>query len=63
MLDLTVTSNDSKRVEKVFISKGGDSYIARRENETSLYELDPKTVTGLQTSAAELKPAAAPSKK
>jgi hypothetical protein len=62
MLDLTVTSNDSKRVEKVFISKGGDSYIARRENETSLYELDPKTVTGLQTSAAELKPAAAPSK-
>ena len=63
ILDLTVTSNDGKRVEKVLISKDGDSYIARRENETSLYELDPKTVTGLQTSAAELKPAAAPSKK
>jgi len=63
MLDLTVTSNDGKRVEKILISKDSDSYIARRENETSLYELDLKTVTGLQTSAAELKPAAAPSKK
>ena len=63
MLDLTVTSNDGKRVEKVLISKDGDSYIARRENEPSLYELDPKTVAGLQTSAAELKPAASPSKK
>src|SRR5947209_3119388 len=63
MLDLKVTSNDGKRVEKVVLTKDGDSYIARRENETSLYELDLKTVTGLQTSAAELKPAAAPSKK
>lgn len=63
MLDLTVTSNDGKRVEKVLISKDGDSYIARRENEPSLYELDSMAVAQLQKSAADLKPAAAPSKK
>jgi hypothetical protein len=63
MLELIVTSNDGKRVEKVLISKGGDSYIARRENETPLYELDSTAVAQLQKSAADLKPAAAPSKK
>jgi uncharacterized protein DUF4340 len=62
MLDLTVTSNDGKRVEKVFISKDGDSYIARRENEPSLYELDSTAVAQLQKSAADLKPAAASKK-
>lgn len=63
VLDLTVTSNDGKRVEKVLISKDGDAYVAKRENEASLYELDSKAVSELQKSAAELKPAAAPSKK
>jgi uncharacterized protein DUF4340 len=63
MLDLTVTSNDGKRVEKVLISRDGDSYLAKRENEAALYELGPKAVRELQKSAADLKPAAAPSKK
>ncbi|HYL11251.1 MAG TPA: DUF4340 domain-containing protein [Candidatus Acidoferrales bacterium] len=62
-IDLTVTSNDGKRVEKVVISKNGDTYIANRENEPSLYELDPKAVLELEKSASELKPAALPAKK
>jgi len=59
-LELTVTSNDGKRTEKVLIAKSGDNYTAKRENEPTLYQLDAKAVTDLQKSAADMKPAAAP---
>jgi hypothetical protein len=59
-LDLTVTSEGGKRIEKVQISKNGDSYLARRENEPALYELTSSALAELQKSATELKPAAAP---
>jgi hypothetical protein len=62
LVDLTVTSNDGKRVEKVAISKAGDNYIAKRENEPALYQLDSKAVDDLTKSAGEVKPAAPPSK-
>lgn len=62
-VDLAVTSNDSKRVERVLVSKMGDSYVAKRENEPALYELESKTVAELQSSAAEIKPLPAPAKK
>jgi hypothetical protein len=52
IIDLTVSSNDGKRIEKVLISKSGDDYIAKRENEPSLYQLDSKPVEELQKSAA-----------
>ena len=66
MLDLTVASNDGKRVEKVQISKSGDKYIAKRENEPGLYEMDPSAVSELQKAAGDVKaaaPAAPPAKK
>jgi len=62
-MDLSVTSNDGKRPEKVSISRAGDNYIARRENEPALYQLDSNAVADLQKSAEDLKaasPAAAP---
>jgi Domain of unknown function (DUF4340) len=69
-LDVSVTSNGGKRVERVLISKTGDKYIAKRENEPSLYELDSIAVSDLQKAAADIKPipepkpaAAAPTKK
>jgi hypothetical protein len=58
LIDLTVTSNDGKRVEKVLIAKSGDKYVAKRDGEPSLYELDAKPVEDLQKSAADVKPAA-----
>jgi hypothetical protein len=61
--DITVTSNDGKRVEKVLISKQGSDYIARRENETALYALDAKTVDELSKAAADVKEAPPPKKK
>jgi hypothetical protein len=68
IFDVTVTSNDGKRVEKVLISKSGDQFIAKRENEPALYQLDSSAVTDLQKAATELKQApepkpAAPAKK
>jgi hypothetical protein len=62
VIDLTVTSNDGKRVEKVAISKAGDNYIAKRENEPALYQIDAKTIDDLKKSAEDLKPAAPPAK-
>ena len=60
VIDLTVASNDGKRTEKVLISKSGDNYIAKRENEPSLYQLDSKPVEELQKSAADVKLAPEP---
>lgn len=57
VIDLAVTSNDGKKVEKVLISKAGENYIAMRENEpATLYQLDSKTVDDLRKSAADVKP-------
>ncbi len=67
-MDVTVTSNDGKRVERVLLSKNGDKYVAKRENEPALYELDSAGVADLQKSAADVKlapepkPAASPKK-
>jgi hypothetical protein len=61
-LDIAVTSNDGKRLEKVLLSKNGDRYIAKRENEPPLYELSNSAVEELQKAAPELKPST-PTKK
>ena len=61
-MDITVTSDDGKQLEKVYIAKSGNSYLARRENEPTLYQLDSSSIDALQKSADEIKPAAAPGK-
>jgi len=63
VLNVTVTSDGGKRVEKVVIAKNGDNYLAKRENEQALYELNASAISELQKSAADLKPASPPSKK
>jgi Domain of unknown function (DUF4340) len=59
LIELTVTSNNGKRVEKVAISRKGDNYIAKRENEPYLYQVDSKAMDDLKKSAEDVKPAAA----
>jgi hypothetical protein len=63
VIDLTVSSNDGKRTEKVLIAKSGENYIAKRDGEPSLYQLDAKPVEELQKAAADVKAAAAPEPK
>ena len=45
-LELTVVSNDGKRTEKVQIAPAGSNFLARRENDSSLYQLDAKRRDG-----------------
>jgi hypothetical protein len=59
-----VTSNNGKRNERVIVSKQGDKYLAQREGEPSIYELDAKSVDDLERAATDVKEAAtAPKKK
>lgn len=57
ILEAYVSSNNGKRVEKVQVSKSGTAYIAKRENDPSLYVLDSKAVEELQKAVSDLKPA------
>jgi hypothetical protein len=61
-INLTVTSDDGKRVEKVLMAKSKDGYVAKRENDPVLYQLTSSSVDDLQNTANEVKSAAAPSK-
>ncbi len=63
VFEATVTSNDGKRVEKVTVMKQGEKYFAKRENEPSIYELDPKAAEELQKAASEVKEFQEPKKK
>ena len=56
-VELTVASNDGKRVENVSPSKQGDSYIAQRKGEPSLYKVSANSVDDLLKAAAEVKAA------
>ena len=53
-----VTSNDGKRFERVEFAKTNDGYLARRQNESLLYQLDSKAVNDILESSKAIKPAA-----
>jgi len=55
VLEAKVTWDEGKRVEKVLISKNGDKYFAKRENEPSIYELEAEAIESLQKAAREVK--------
>jgi hypothetical protein len=63
VMDISVTSNDGKRIEKVLISKQGNDYIAKRDNEPALYGMDAKNVDDLSKAAGDVKEAQPPKKK
>jgi hypothetical protein len=56
-VELTATSNGGKTIEKVSIAKEGDHYVAKRDAEPALYQLDPVVVTALEKAAEDMKPA------
>jgi hypothetical protein len=66
IISIAVTSKKNKQTEKVLISKDGKDYIAKREDEPSLYVLEASTVKDMEKAANDLKleaPSAAPAKK
>ncbi len=58
-MDVTVTSDDGKRVEKISFAKISDGYIAKRDNEPALYHVQNASVSAVQQAAEGVKPAAA----
>lgn len=56
-VEITITSNSGKRVEKVSIAKSGDGYVAKRENDSSLYALNTSSMDELKKATGGLKPA------
>lgn len=57
-INVAVTSDDGKRMEKVLIAKFNDGYVAERENDSSLYHLDSGAVDDLQKVADQIEPSA-----
>ncbi|MGB6473062.1 MAG: DUF4340 domain-containing protein [Candidatus Sulfotelmatobacter sp.] len=55
-IEIMVASDDGKRVERVSIAKTGDGFVARRENEPTLYYLESSPVDGIEKAAADIKP-------
>jgi hypothetical protein len=60
--EITVTWDEGKHVEKVYLAKSGNNYIAKRENEPTLYLMDSGAIETLQKAADDVKPAAPPNK-
>lgn len=60
VLEIQVDSKEGKQIEKVLLGKSGESWIATREGEATLYQLDAKTVDELQKTASDVKEAPPP---
>jgi hypothetical protein len=56
-IEITVTPSSGSSSKKVLLSKSTDGYIARRENDASLYRLDGKAVEEMRHAATQMKTA------
>jgi len=59
-LQITVTSDAGKRVERVSVAKKGDVYLAQRENEATLYQLPSAAILQLREAAGSIRPQETP---
>jgi hypothetical protein len=63
VFEVTITSGDGKRVEKVTLSKSGNDYLAKREGEPSVYQIESKAAEDFMTAAKDIKEAPPEKKK
>lgn len=63
VMQITVVSNNGKLNEKVKIAPSGKDFIAQREGEPTLYQLDASAVDELRRTAADIKEPPPPEKK
>ncbi len=54
-IEVTVISNDGKRTEKVAIARSGNGYLAKREDDPVLYQLDSNAVDEMLKAADDVK--------
>jgi Domain of unknown function (DUF4340) len=57
-IEVTVTSDEGQRVEKVLMAKSNDGYVAKRENDSAFYQLNSRSVDDLEKAVGEVTPAA-----
>ena len=63
IFEAAITQSDGKTVEKVMVSKTGNFHYAKRDGDLAEYEIDPKTLSDLETALAGLKEPGAVKKK
>jgi hypothetical protein len=56
-VELTVVSDSGKKTEKVEIAAAGSNFLAKREGDAALYQLDSTAVSDLRKAASDVKPA------
>jgi len=61
-LQIDVTSDAGKRVERVSVSQTGDAYFAKRENEATIYQLPSAAILQLEAAAGNIRPQESPKK-
>jgi hypothetical protein len=61
--ELTVVSNEGKRTERVQFAPSGSDFIAKRDNDTSLYQIPGDAIKDLRTAAGGVREEAAPDTK
>jgi len=54
-IEITVVSNDGKRTEKIQISQSGENFIARRDGDPALYQVEASAVNDLREAASGIK--------
>jgi Domain of unknown function (DUF4340) len=54
-LSITVVSDQGKRTEKIEIAPAGKDFLARRDGDATLYQIDAMTVQDLRTAAGDVK--------
>jgi Domain of unknown function (DUF4340) len=62
-VELTVVSDSGKKTEKVEIAAAGSNFLARRDGDATLYQLDSTAVSDLRKAASDVKPAEQQKKK
>jgi hypothetical protein len=56
-VELTVVSDSGKKTEKVEIAPAATNFLAKREGDSTLYQLDGSAVSDLRKAAGDVKPA------
>ena len=56
-IEVSILSGDGKRNEKLSMAKSGSAYIAKRDNEPGLYQMESTAVEAFQKAAQGIKPA------
>lgn len=59
-IEMTIVSSDGKTTDKVEIAASGKDFLAKRDNDPTLYQLDASSVMDLRTSAGDVKEQAPP---